>query len=280
VNDCLRSASNEAHAGESTRRECSSQVSTAAYATADEANVASKQKTVIVTGASQGIGAGVVQSFLDRGYNVVANSRKITKSGAFSESDHLARVDGSIGESAVAAKIVETAVQKFGSLDALVNNAGIFFTKPFTDYTAEDFNALSSTNLEGFLYVTQGAVKQMLAQKSDGSVVTITAALAANPIAGVKASVPMITKGGLEAVTLSLASEYAKEKIRFNAVAPGTVDTPLHKSNPKDFLRTLSPMGTISDVKDIVEAVVYLTEARYVTGEVLHVDGGAHSGKW
>jgi NAD(P)-dependent dehydrogenase (short-subunit alcohol dehydrogenase family) len=248
--------------------------------TAKEAEVASKQKTVIVTGASQGIGAGVVHGFLERGYNVVASARNIRKSGAFIDSVFLALVDGNIGESAVAAKIIETAVQKFGSIDALVNNAGIFFTKTFTDYTAEDFKALSSTNLEGFLYLTQGAVKQMLAQKSGGSVVTITAALAANPIAGIKASVPMITKGGLEAITLSLASEYAKEKIRFNAVAPGVVDTPMHQDNPKEFLKTLSPMGTISDVKDIVEAVIYLTEARQVTGEVVHVDGGAHSGKW
>jgi NAD(P)-dependent dehydrogenase (short-subunit alcohol dehydrogenase family) len=162
-------------------------------------------------------------------------------------------------------------VQKLGSIDALVNNAGIFFTKPFTDYTVEDFKALSSTNLEGFIYVTQGAVKQVLAQKSGGSVVSITAALVDNPIAGIAASVPMISKGGLEAITRSLATEYAKEKIRFNAVAPGVVDTALHKDNPKDFLKTLSP---------IVEAVVYLTEARQVTGEVLHVDGGAHSGKW
>jgi NAD(P)-dependent dehydrogenase (short-subunit alcohol dehydrogenase family) len=239
-----------------------------------------KPKTVIVTGASQGIGAGVAQSFLERGYNVVANSRNIRKSRAFIESEHLALVDGDISESAIASKIVETAVQRFGSIDALVNNAGIFFAKPFTDYTAEDFKALSSTNLEGFLYVTQGAVKQMLAQKSGGSVVTITASLAANPIVDITASVPMVTKGGLEAVTRSLATEYAKENIRFNAVAPGVVDTPLLGNNPKDFLRTLSPMGTISDVKDIVEAVVYLTEARQVTGEVLHVDGGAHSGKW
>jgi NAD(P)-dependent dehydrogenase (short-subunit alcohol dehydrogenase family) len=240
----------------------------------------SKQKTIIVTGASQGIGAGVVQAFLDRGYNVVANSRNITKSGAFTESGKLALVDGNIGEGAVAAKIVETAVNKFGSIDALVNNAGIFFTKPFTDYTTEDFEALSSTNLEGFLYVTQGAVKQMLAQKSGGSVVSITTSIVENPIAGVTASVPMITKGGIEAITRSLASEYAKEKVRFNAVAPGVVDTPLHKNNPKDFLKTLSPMGTISEVSDIVDAVVYLTEAGQVTGEVLHVDGGAHSGKW
>jgi NAD(P)-dependent dehydrogenase (short-subunit alcohol dehydrogenase family) len=242
--------------------------------------VGSKQKTVIVTGASQGIGAGVVQAFLDRGYNVVANSRNITKSGAFTESAQLALVDGNIGDGAVADKVVKIAINRFGSIDALVNNAGIFFTKAFTNYTAEDFKALSSTNLEGFLYVTQDAVKQMLAQKSDGSVVTITTSLVENPIAGVTASVPMITKGGLEAVTRSLASEYAKQHIRFNAVAPGVVDTPLHKNNPKDFLKTLSPMGTISDVSDIVDAVVYLTEARQVTGEVQHVDGGAHSGKW
>jgi NAD(P)-dependent dehydrogenase (short-subunit alcohol dehydrogenase family) len=240
----------------------------------------SKRKTVIVTGASQGIGAGIVQSFLYRGYNVVANSRDLRKSNTFVESDQLALVDGDIGDSKVASQIVETALRKFGSIDALINNAGIFFTKPFIDYTHEDFKTLSSTNLEGFIHVTQRVVKQMLAQKSGGSVVTITAALVDNPIAGVTASVPMITKGGLEAVTRSLAAEYPKEKIRFNAVAPGVVDTPMHKDNPKDFLKTLSPMGTISDVKDIVEAVVYLTEARQVTGEVLHVDGGAHSGKW
>ncbi len=242
--------------------------------------MASKQKTIIVTGASQGIGAGVVQSFLDRGYNVVANSRNISKSGAFKASDKLALVDGNIGDSAVAAKVVQTAITKFGSIDGLVNNAGIFFAKPFTDYTAEDFKALSSVNLEGFLHVTQGAVKQILSQKSEGSVVTITTSLVVNPIAGVTASVPMITKGGLEAVSRSLASEYAKEHIRFNVVAPGMVDTPMHANDPKDFLKTLSPMGTISSVEDIVDAVVYLTEAGNVTGEVLHVDGGAHSGRW
>ncbi len=242
--------------------------------------MASKQKTVIVTGASQGIGAGIAQAFLDRGYNVVANSRNISKSGAFKASDRLALVDGNIGESAVAAKIVETAISRFGSIDGLVNNAGIFFAKPFTEYTAEDFKALSLVNLEGFLFVTQGTVKQMLSQKSGGSVVTITTSLVVNPIAGVTASVPMITKGGLEAVTRSLASEYAKEHIRFNAVAPGMVDTPMHATDPKDFLKSLSPMGTISSVEEIVDATVYLTEARAVTGEVLHVDGGSHTGKW
>ena len=242
--------------------------------------MANKQKTVIVTGASQGIGAGVVEAFLNRGYNVVANSRNISTSGKFKPAANLALVDGNIGETAVAAKIVETATTKFGSIDALVNNAGIFFTKAFTDYTGEDLKALSSVNLEGFLYVTQGAVKQMLAKGGNGSVVTITTSLVVNPIAGITASVPMITKGGLEAVTRNLASEYAKQHIRFNAVAPGIVDTPMHENNPKDFLKTLSPMGTISSVSDIVDAVVYLTEASNVTGEVLHVDGGAHQGKW
>lgn len=240
----------------------------------------SKQKTAIVTGASQGIGAGVVRSLLDRGYNVVANSRKISASGSFKPSENLVLIDGNIGDPAVAAKITEAATTKFGSIDALVNNAGIFFTKPFTEYTAEDFKALSSVNLEGFLYVTQGAVKQMLSQNSGGSVVSITTSMVVNPIAGITSSVPMITKGGLEAVTRSLANEYAKQHIRFNAVAPGIVDTPMHENNPKDFLKTLSPMGTISSVSDIVDAVIYLTEARNITGEVLHVDGGAHQGRW
>jgi NAD(P)-dependent dehydrogenase (short-subunit alcohol dehydrogenase family) len=235
--------------------------------------------TVIVTGGSQGIGAAVVQAFLDRGYSVVATSRKITQAG-LSPSPNLALVDGDIGHAATAQKVVDTAVQKFGSIDALVNNAGIFMAKPFTDYTIEDFRALVSTNLEGYIFITQFAVKQMLAQKSGGSVVAITSSLVENPIGGLPVSIPMITKGGLEAITRSLASEYSKEHIRFNAVAPGVVDTPLHKNNPKDFLKTLSPMGTISSAEDIASAVVYLAEARHVTGEVLHVDGGAHNGKW
>jgi NAD(P)-dependent dehydrogenase (short-subunit alcohol dehydrogenase family) len=237
-------------------------------------------KTVIVTGGSQGIGAGVVKAFIEKSYNVVANSRNITKSQELPQSSKLALVEGNIGEAAVAAKVVVTAVSKFGSVDALVNNAGIFITKPFTDFTAEDFRSLVSTNVEGFLYITQLVTKQMLAQKSGASVVSITTSIIENPIAGINASVPMITKGGIDAITRSLASEYAKEGIRFNTVAPGVVDTPMHKNNPKDFLKTLSPMGTISDVKDIVDAVVYLTEARHVTGEALHVDGGAHAGKW
>ena len=238
------------------------------------------RKTAIVTGASQGIGAGLVKEFVARGFNVVANSRKMTQSTEVAASDHVALVNGHIGEPATAARIVEMALSRFQSIDALVNNAGIFFLKPFTDYTVEDLRSLVATNVEGFLYVTQLVVKQMLAQKTDGSIVTITAALAANPIAGVKASVAMITKGGLDTITRHLAIEYAKNRIRFNAVAPGVVDTPLHKNDPKEVLQSLNPMGVLSSVKDIVDAVMYLTEARTITGEILNVDGGAHVGRW
>jgi len=242
--------------------------------------MAAESKTVIVTGASQGIGAGIAKAFLDRGYNVVANSRHITKTGAFSTADSLALVDGDIGDPQTATKIAATAVSRFGSIDALVNNAGIFFTKRFIDYTADDFRSLVSTNLEGFFYLTQRAVKQMLSQKTGGSIVTITAALADNPIAGVTAAVPMITKGGLNAITYQLAMEYARDGIRVNAVAPGVVATPLHKNTPADVMKELSPMGRVSNVNEVADAVLYLTEAQTVTGEVLHVDGGAHRGKW
>ena len=182
------------------------------------------QKTVIVTGASQGIGAGIVQAFLARGYNVVGTARSATKSKELSASDHLALIDGDIGQFETAQKVAQLAIKRFGSIDAVVANAGIFLVKPFTDYTPDDFRALVSTNLAGFIYITQLAVKQMLSQKSGGSIVTISAALADNPIAGVTASLSMITKGGLNAVMRSLAIEYAKEHIRFNAVAPGAVD--------------------------------------------------------
>jgi NAD(P)-dependent dehydrogenase (short-subunit alcohol dehydrogenase family) len=240
--------------------------------------MASKQ-TVIVTGASQGIGAAVTQAFLDRGYNVVGNSRSFSNAG-FKSSVSLELVEGDIGLATTADRVVQTAIEKFGSIDHVVTNAGIFWAKPFTDYTADDLRAFVATNLQGFIFISQLAVKQILAQGTGGSITSITASSATNPIAGVPASIPMITKGGLNAVIRSLAIEYAKENIRFNAVAPGIVDTPMHATNPREFLKTLAPMGTISDAKDIADAVVYLTEAHSVTGEVLHVDGGAHAGRW
>ncbi|HEY0801761.1 MAG TPA: SDR family oxidoreductase, partial [Steroidobacteraceae bacterium] len=237
-----------------------------------------KGKTVIVTGASQGIGAGVARLFLERDYNVVATSRSIVKSKAFEASEHLAMVEGDIGHAATAKKIVDAALTQFGSIDALVNNAGLFIAKPFVEYTAQDYENLTATNIEGFIYLTQLVVKQMLVQKTGGSIVSITTSIVDHPIAGFNASVAMITKGGLEAISRSLGMEYAKDGIRVNTVAPGIVDTPLHKNNPKEFLRTLSPMGKIAEAGDIAEAVLYLTEASMVTGETLHVDGGAHLG--
>jgi len=238
-----------------------------------------KARTIVVTGASQGIGFAVTNKFLDLGYNVVANSRKITQS-ALAPAGRLALVDGNIAEPSTAANIVASAMSRFGSIDVVVNNAGVYFAKPFIEYTMDDFKLLSETNLEGYIYLTQLAVKQMLAQKTGGSVICITSAMVDHPIAGVNVSLPMITKGGLEAITRSLAMEYAKDGIRFNAVAPGVVDTPMHSGDSKDSLKSLSPMGAIVSVNDIVQAIVYLTEARHVTGEVLHVDAGEHNGKW
>jgi NAD(P)-dependent dehydrogenase (short-subunit alcohol dehydrogenase family) len=244
-----------------------------------EAKTQARPATAIVTGASRGIGAGVARAFIDLGYHVVANALHLADS-ELAPNGKLALVEGNIGQLSTATKIAETAIAKFGSIDVVVNNAGIFFTRPFTDYTPDDFRRLSETNLEGYIYITQLAVKQMLAQKTGGSVTCVTSAMVHHPIAGVKASIPMVTKGGLEAITLSLAMEYAKDGIRFNAVAPGEVGTPLHANDSKEHLQSLSPMGKISEVRDIVDAIVYLTEARHVTGEVLHVDAGAHTGKW
>ena len=236
-----------------------------------------KNKTAIVTGAQQGIGAGIVDGFLKNGYSVVATSLRASES--LRSSPDLIVIDGDIRDSETAAKSVEAALSHFGNVDVLVNNAGIYITKPFTEFTTDDFNALVSINLLGFLHMTQLAVKQMLKQQS-GCVISISAALADNPIAGVNASVSMITKGGLNTVTRHLAIEYAKQNIRFNAVAPGVVDTPLHQDNPKEQLYALQPMGSIAEIRDIVDAVLYLADARQVTGEVLHVDGGAHVGRW
>jgi NAD(P)-dependent dehydrogenase (short-subunit alcohol dehydrogenase family) len=238
-----------------------------------------KRKTIIVTGAAKGIGAGVTNAFIERGYNVVANSLNITAS-TFAATDQLTVVRGDIGDPSTAREIASTAMKTFGSIDGVVNNAGIFFTKPFTEYTPQDFEKLSGTNLRGYINMTQVAVKQMLMQNSGGSVTCVTSAMVEHPIAGINASLAMATKGGLEAITRSLAMEYARQGIRFNAVAPGVVNTPMHANDSSEFLKSLSPMGEIPVIADIVDAIVYLMEARHVTGEVLHVDAGEHNGKW
>lgn len=237
------------------------------------------RQTVVVTGGSQGIGAAIVQAFLDRNYNVVATSRHMSKAG-FAQSPHLACVDGDIGKAATAEEVTHTAIARFGSINHVVNNAGIFFGKNFTDYTSDDFHRLVSTNLEGFIFITQLAVKQILLQGAGGSVTTITASAADSPVGGSLGSIPMITKGGLNAITLSLASEYAKDRIRFNAVAPGDVDTPLQNGASRESLKARNPMGLVSEAKDIADAVLFLAEAPHITGEVLRVDDGAHIGRW
>jgi NAD(P)-dependent dehydrogenase (short-subunit alcohol dehydrogenase family) len=241
--------------------------------------MANSQKTAIVTGASQGIGAGLVEAFLERGYNVVANSRNITRANRFAIAKNIVLVDGDIGERSTAAKIVDTAVSKFGRIDVLINNAGVFIPKPFTEYTTEDFDTLVSTTLAGFLYVTQLTVKQMLRQKS-GSIINISTTLVDQPIAGVGAAVQIMLKGALNAVTRALAIEYAKEGIRVNTIAPGVINTPMHKPETHEFLKGLHPVGRIGEIKEIVDAALFLTDATFTSGEILHVDGGAHAGKW
>ena len=234
------------------------------------------QQTAIITGAAGGIGSGLVEGFLNAGYNVVATSLNTTRS--LTGSPSLVLIDGDIGKPETAAQVADAALQHFGTIDVLVNNAGIFRTKPFIDFTSDDLDALVSTNLRGFLFITQLAVRQMLKQKS-GNVVTITAALADQPIAGENASVSMITKGGLNTITRSLAIEYGSEGIRFNAVAPGPVETPMHKDDPPEAYTDKQALKTVTQVKDIVDAVLYLARAPQVTGEILHVDGGSHAGR-
>jgi NAD(P)-dependent dehydrogenase (short-subunit alcohol dehydrogenase family) len=241
--------------------------------------MANTQKTAIVTGASQGIGAGLVEAFLKRGYSVVANSRNITKTNPFPASPNLALVGGDIGDPKTAAKIAETAVSRFSRIDVLVNNAGVFIPKAFTEYTSEEFNTLVSTTLAGFLYVSQLSVKQMLRQKS-GSIVNVSTTLVDQPIAGVSAAVQIMIKGGLNSVTRALAIEYAKDGIRVNTVAAGIINTPMHKPESHEFLKGLHPIDRMGEVKEIVDAVLFLTDATFTTGEILHVDGGAHAGKW
>lgn len=232
------------------------------------------KQTAIITGAAGGIGLGLVEGFLADGYNIVATSRGANPKLTASES--LILLEGDIGKQETAVRAVEAAINNFGSIDVLVNNAGIFLTRPFIDFTTEDFNALVSTNLLGFFYMTQCAVKAMLQQKS-GCVVSISAALADRPIAGENGSVSMITKGGLNAATLNLAVEYAEDGIRFNAVAPGVVDTPMHADDAED---PTQPVVKKATVKDIVDAVIYLARAGHVSGEILYVDGAAPARRW
>ena len=235
--------------------------------------------TAIVTGASRGIGLGLAKALLSSGYHVVANARHISRAGTLTPSSHLVLVDGDVADPETAASLTRTAVERFGAVDLLVNNAGTFIAKPFADSTVDDYQRLVATNLTGFLHVTQSAVRQMRTQAS-GHIVTITTSLASQPVQGVPASLAILTKGGLNAITRALAIEYAKDGIRVNAVAPGIVDTAMHAPQSHEFLQTMHPIQRLATVDEIVDAVLYLAEAPFVTGEVLHVDGGAHAGRW
>src|SRR5436853_7885459 len=240
--------------------------------------MASTAKTAIITGASRGIGAGLVQAFVKRGYNVVANSRNITQANPFAGAANVALVDGDIGHPDTAATIVDTAISRFGRIDVLINNAGVFIPKPFTEYTTEDFNTLVSTTLAGFLYVSQLAIKQMLRQKS-GSIINVSTTLVDQPIEGVGAAVQIMMKGALNAVTRALAIEYAKEGIRVNKIALGVINTPMHKPETHEFLKGLHSDSRIGVVKEIIDAAVYLTDATLTSGEIMHVVSVAHAGK-
>lgn len=237
--------------------------------------MAEVQKVALITGASQGIGAGLVAAYRAQGYKIVANARTI-KTG--SDKDIIA-VDGDIADPKTGERIVAAALDTFGRVDTLVNNAGIFIAKPFTDYTAADYAAITGVNLAGFFNVTQHAIAAMQKNKA-GHIVSITTTLVDQPIKGVPSVLASLTKGGLNAATRSLAIEYAGEGIRANAVSPGIIKTPMHAPETHAFLSGLHPMGRMGEIDEIVEAVLYLENARFVTGEVLHVDGGQHAGRW
>ena len=232
------------------------------------------QKVAVLTGASQGIGAALVQAYRKHGWAVVANSRSI----AASDDADVVTVAGDIADPAVASNVIDTAMQEFGRVDTLVNNAGIFIAKPFTDYTIEDYQALIGVNLTGFLTTTQLAITQMLRQGEGGHVVQVTTSLVDHANSNVPSALVSLTKGGLQSATKSLAIEYAKQGVRVNAVAPGIIQTPMHAPETYDGLAGLHPVNRMGAISDIVEGVLYLEHAPFVTGEILHIDGGQSAG--
>jgi NAD(P)-dependent dehydrogenase (short-subunit alcohol dehydrogenase family) len=236
-------------------------------------------KVAIVTGASSGIGLESVRRLIASGYRVVANSRNIAFANILDGTGDLKLVDGDIGIQETARRVVDTAIQSFGRIDLLLNNAGVFIPKPFTEYTAEDFQKAVGTNLAGFFYVSQLAVAQMRLQRS-GHVVNISTSFVSQPIGVLPASLANLTKSGLESVTRSLAIEFANEGIRFNTIAPGVVNTPMHPPEMHEFLKQLSPFNRLSEIGEVVDLLFYMESAPFLNGEVVHLDGGAHAGKW
>jgi NAD(P)-dependent dehydrogenase (short-subunit alcohol dehydrogenase family) len=237
-----------------------------------------KQPVAIVTGASSGIGLGVTQALLERGWHVVGTSRTISNSKDLKPSADLVLVDGEVSKKETAVKVVDAALEHFGRIDLLVNNAGIFLPKPFTDYTEEDYNLVMNTNVASFFYMTQQVIPQMKKQNS-GHVVNISAVLADQPSGAVPALLAVLSKSPMPAVSKALALEYAANNIRFNTVSPGNINTPMHAKDNHAALAKFHPLARMGEISEIVDAILYLQNATFVTGENIRVDGGVHAGR-
>jgi NAD(P)-dependent dehydrogenase (short-subunit alcohol dehydrogenase family) len=239
-----------------------------------------RKETAIVTGASSGIGLGATRALLERDYRVVGTSRDISNSKDLKASNDLVLVDGDISKKEIAIKVAESAIKNFGRIDLLVNCAGIYVSKPFIDYTPEDFSTMIATNVAGYFFMTQQAVAQMRKQRS-GHIVTISTVLTDQPLAGGHNALPVITKSTIPAFSRQLAMEYVTDGIRANTISPGVVDTPLHANDDHELLKKLHPVSRLVQVSEIVDALLYLESAVMVNGENIRIDGGAHAGaKW
>ncbi len=240
-------------------------------------------KTAIVTGASSGIGLALARALLDRGYAVIGNARTLSRlkeaSDALGSPERFVPVDGDIVRPEVGKRLFEAALDRFGHVDVLVNNAGVFIAKPTTDYDVDDVEQMIGTNLKGFVYPSQQAARHM-AERGSGSIINITASLASLPQAAVPALLAVLIKGGIDHATRALALELAPKGVRVNAIAPGVIDTPMHTPATHEFLKTLSPMKRIGTVGEVVAAALHLLDAEFTTGVVLPVDGGAATGRW
>jgi NAD(P)-dependent dehydrogenase (short-subunit alcohol dehydrogenase family) len=241
---------------------------------------APKKRVGIVTGASSGIGLGITRALLEQGYGVVATSRTISKSNELKPSADLVLVDGDIGKPETAMKVADAAVSRFQRIDLLVNCAGVYIPKPFTEYTPEDFATMIHVNIAGYFFVTQQAVAQMRKQKS-GHIVSLATVLVDQPLAGAPIALPVITKSTIPAFSRALAMEYLADGIRANTISPGVVDTPMHAHDDHEALKKLSPIPRLVQISEIVDALFYLLSAPMVNGENIRIDGGAHAGaKW
>jgi NAD(P)-dependent dehydrogenase (short-subunit alcohol dehydrogenase family) len=239
-----------------------------------------RERVAIVTGASSGIGLGITRALLEQGYHVVGNSRTISHSKELRASRDLVLVDGDISKKDTAIKVAEAAIRHFGRIDLLVNNAGIFLPKPFTEYTPDDFEMMIGTNVAGYFFITQQVVAQMRKQKS-GHIVGISTVLTDQPLAGAHISLPVLTKSTIPAFSRALAMEYVADGIRVNTISPGTVDTPMHANDDQELLKKLHPVPRLVQISEIVDALLYLQSAPMVNGENIRIDGGAHAGaKW